>query len=273
MVAVATAAPAFAASPCEILYDYTLAWGATSYTRTSGTAAYATLTPVQAGGDTIYVHFTTVATTANAVDTTRNLTVSDAGNGSLQDPTVTNLGNTGERGVRLQHTNVRQGGLGTADANAQVLKISFRSGPQITSPLVYVRGVSFYITDIDGLNTSGYTYADRMSLSPGLTAAEQTKDTNTTASVAGGGTASVSVIGTGTDTDAWRLVNAGTTTQSNNNIDETSAGTRVRVQYANNASRVMQELALKYWSDVTTTIYHRTYLTNIRFQARRGYCG
>lgn len=276
VVAAAGAAPAYATSICSTLYDYNLAWGSASapYTTvTPGVATYARLTSVQPGGDTIYVHFNTVATAANAIDTTRNLTLSDAGNGTTQDPTVTNLGATGQRGIRLQHNNVRQSGLGTADVNAQTLRVSFRSGTSASSPLVYVRNVSFYITDIDALANGGNNYSDRVSLLPSPTTAEQVRDTNVTANVSGGGTALVTVSGTGTDTDPWRLVNGGTNTTSNNNISETSAGTRVRVTYENTSARVMRELTLKYWSGVTTTIYHRVYLTNFTFKARRLYCG
>ena len=276
VVAAATAAPAYAASPCMTLYDYTLNWATASYTRnTTGLSAYAALTSTQAGGDPLWVHFTSVAASAGSnIDTARNLKVSNEGSAATsttQDPYVTNLGNTGQSGIRLQH-NARASGI----ANAQNLTISFRTGASTSSPLVYVRNVSFYMTDIDGLN-GGNNYADRVSLSPNpnLTTPEQVRDQNTTAAVSGGGTATVSIVGTGMDTEPWKLVtgNASSTTQSYNNIAETSAGTRVRVTYANTGARVMQELLLKYWTADTATIYHRMYITNITFKARLIACG
>ena len=273
VVAAATAAPAYAASPCMNLYDYTLNWATASYTRSNtGVDAYAALTSTQAGGDPIYVHFNAVGMGTSNIDTSRNLTVSNAGSGTTQDPTVTNLGNTGQSGIRLQH-NARPSGI----ANAQNLTISFRTGTSTSSPLVYVRNVSFHMTDIDGLN-GGNNYADRVSLSPNPTltpVVEQVRDQNTTAAVSGGGTATVSIVGTGTDSDPWKLVNgnASSTTQSYNNISETSAGTRVRVTYANTSARVMQQLLLKYWTADTATIYHRMYITNITFKARLIACG
>ena len=274
VVAAATAAPAYAASPCQTGYDYTLNWATIGnlYVRSnSGLAAYAQLSSTQAGGDPLYVHFTATGLGGANIDTTRNLTVSNQGAGTTQDPNVTNLGNTGQSGIRLQH-NARSAGI----ANAQELKISFRTGTSPTSPLVYVRNVGFYITDIDGLN-NGNTYADRASLSPNpnTTTPEQVRDQNTTAAVSGGGTATVSMVGTGTDTDPWKLVsgNASSTTQSYNNIAETSAGTRVQMAYQNNIARSMQELTLKYWTNDNANIYHRMYITNITFKARRIFCG
>lgn len=281
IVAAATAAPAYAASPCQTVYDYTLDWtnvGANYVRAPSGVAAYAMLTSVPAGGDPIYVHFNTVRTTGtngNFIDPDRNLTRSSLGTaGSTQDPLVTNLGNTGESGLRLQHED-----RGTGVARAQVLTISFRTGTAIDSPLIYVRNVRFSITDIDGLN-GGNNYADRVSLSPQPNTTgtiEQFRDTNTVANVSPSGTARVSVRGAGTDGDAWRLATVNSSdvgnTQSYDNIAETSAGARVRVAYEDSIARSMQQLTLKYWTNDTATIYHRMYITNIRFKARRIFCG
>lgn len=256
VVVVATAAPVFAASPCLTDSLYLLDWGSalTPLTQvTAGRAAYVRVPSLVAGD--VYVHFSTTATTANAIDTTRNLTVPpNSGTGTTRDPVVTDLGDLGgtlggERGIRLQHDN-RAAGM----ANAQVLTMSFRAGPSAASPLRSVQGLTFSITDIDSL-TGTYAYSDRVSLS-GTRA--YVADTNVTAAVAGGGTANVSVLGAGTDADPWRLSN------NNVNIDENSAGARVRVTYPGAETSI----TLKYWSNTTATVYHRMYLSDFRFTAR-----
>ena len=266
VVVIATAAPTFAASPCLTDSPYLLDWGSvlTPLTQvTAGVAAYVRVPSVTTGD--VYVHFSTTANAANAIDTARNLTLPpNTGTGTTQDPVVTDLGDLGgtiggERGIRLQHNNRAAGA-----ANAQVLTISFRDGPSAASPLRSVQGLTFSVTDIDSL-TGQFAYSDRVSLSGTRT---YVADTNVTANVAGGGTATVSVLGAGTDADPWRLCLVNTTTDANVNIDENSAGARVRVSYPG----AVTSITLKYWSQTTASIYHRRFLSDFGFAARPSGC-
>ncbi len=149
-----------------------------------------------------------------------------------------------------------------------MLNVSFRTGTATNSPLIYVRDVGFYITDIDGLN-GGNNYADRVSLSPQPNTAapiEQVRDTNINAAVSGGGNARVSIRGIGTDGDPWRLANVNNQdvgeAQSYNNIAETSTGTRVRVDYEDSIARSLaaadaQVLDERHGNDLPPDVHHQ----------------
>jgi hypothetical protein len=142
VVVVASAAPAFAASACEVTdYAYAVDWGTSVFSRSSDASAVVTATPSTAGTSALTVTF---ARTMNgrARATANNLTV----------PTATNIGNlgAGERGLLLEQTMTRDQ---TSRNNNQTVTMTF-SRP--------VTGLTFTITDIDSATGS---YWDRIELS------------------------------------------------------------------------------------------------------------
>lgn len=253
VVAVATTAPAYAASPCETLYSYRLDWGTSAYSHPTTTAnnSVATITSTNGGPD-IFAVFATTFLGSGAGDgnlpsgEARNLSVpgNTAGGDATRDPAITNLGGTGagERGLRLQETSV------AGKANRQEVKVEFRSG-SATGPLISVRGLSFYIVDIDAITTS--PYSDRVVLTPTVpaTATNQVKDTN--------------VIGNGTDVaESSTTVGPWRNSQANSNVPENQAGARVQVNYPDSAAAQFSSFTLSYWTNTGTGQYHRIFLTD-----------
>lgn len=250
VIAAATAAPAFAASPCATNFDYLLDWGSTasSFNRTGTTGATATATAAVAGGQALSIGFASaLITNANnsvnsyVLDTTYNMSVPGpaAGGGGGVAPNVTNLGNItsggAERGLCLQHSTSSTAvvdNTGTPD-RGQRLTISFPRA---------VTNLKFWIVDIDS-TTSGYWDRVRFTTAP-------TVVTNS---------ASPKINGTGTGTSPFRY----DTTQTNNNFDENTAGARVQVIFPG----PLTSLTMEYWNASGTGI-QRVFLADFSFTAK-----
>ncbi len=241
VVAVATAAPAFAASPCDA-QSYRLNWGNTTgqtvYSKNTSTNVGTASVSGSSGGGAVTVTFSssTVGTVSRATD---NLTVS----------TETNIGNlgAGERGLNISHND----GITAGRGNRQVIQIRFDRD---------VTGLSFSLTDIDSSRTNVGTtrnpiydgWYDRVELSGSPTAS----------------TVNSSVIGAGTNTTEsssasgpWRHVdddinvpNAGS---SGGNVTVTYPGT-----IAANAA-----ITLVYWSAIGGG-NQRIFLSDLTFNAK-----
>ena len=242
VVALAATAPAFAAS-CD-RQTYTMNWTESRFSRTNFRLATGFAYGNQAGNVALAVTLTSnsysngvlnndVTTSNNRPDVDRNLTIPPMTDGTDPnlDPGVTSLGGrANERGIRLQHSRSDPG-----RGNRQEVTIGF-SRP--------VRGLSFYITDIDRLSYGTYGYSDRVELtSVPATTRTQTLD---------------GVTGSGVQNDAWSRSN-------NENRDENSAGAQVRVVYP--ASTDINSLTLTYWNAAGTDIYHRIFIGNMSFTA------
>lgn len=235
VVAVAATAPALAASPCSTTYPYRLNWGTPGSSFARASARSATALATAAGAGAVTVTFTSVSTTAaNVPDPARNLTVPPStGTATLQDPVITSLGGaSGEQGMRLHHTTSTAG-----SGIRQTLTIGFSRT---------VTGLSFAITDIDNLLTSGYQYADRVYLS-GDTIRTQTLD---------------GLRGTGTSTDPWRRTDD-RDRNIDGNVNENSAGAKVTVTY----TAPVDVLTLDYYNLLGGTQYHRIFLGDFTFTA------
>lgn len=239
LVVVGSAAPAFAASPCQTQYSYRLDWGTSAFNRVSATSASVRVTSSNGGPD-IFVTFAVAIQGANVPDTTRNLTVPGptAGSDANLDPAITNLGGlgNGELGLRLQNATSPAG-----RANRQELTVTFHVG-SVAGAATTVSSLNFYVTDIDAITTS--PYADRVELS-GTYA--QTRD--------------AAIAGTGffdpTSPDPWRNTN------TNINVNENSAGARVNVIYP-----TAKSFLLAYWNNSAPgTQYHRIFLSDFVFTA------
>lgn len=241
VIAVATTAPAFAASPCDI-QAYRLDWGnsvgQTVYAKNATTNVGTATVAGSAGGGAITVTLasTTVGSVSRAND---NLTVS----------TETNIGNlgAGERGLNIAHNE----GITAGRANRQEIAIRFSRA---------VTGLSFTITDIDSRrsNVGGWWnpryegWYDRVELTG-----------SRTATMAGS-----SVIGAGTDTNEnsngsgpWRHpdedTNASNTGSSDGNVTVTYAGT-----IAANTP-----ITLTYWTTLSEG-NQRIFLSDMTFSAQ-----
>ena len=242
VIAVAAAAPAFAASPCDV-QNYRLDWGNTTgqtvYGKNSTTNVGTAVVKGSAGGGALMVTFTSTTTgsVSRAVD---NLTVSN-------DTNIGNLG-TGAQGLNVAHND----GITAGRANRQMIDIQFDRA---------VTGLSFSITDIDSQrgNNLGTKkdpvyegWYDRVELSG-----------TRTASTAGG-----SVIGAGTNTNEntsasgpWRHsdtdTNVPNTGSSDGNVTVTYAGT-----IAANTP-----ITLTYWSTLSAG-NQRIFLSDMTFSAK-----
>lgn len=233
-VVVATAAPAYAASPCSTSYSYVLNWP-TGYTRTSALAGTASIAPSGGtGGTNVTMTLAATAIGANVPDVDRNLQVpANTGTGTTLDPVVTSLGGrAGERGVRLHHATSTAG-----RANRQELTITF-SRP--------VRGLTFYITDIDTITNPAYS--DRVELigrdaQGGAVAYGQTLD---------------GITGAGTEASPWLRT-------ADQNVPENSAGAQVQVAFG--ATTAVRSLLLTYWNATGGTQYHRVFIGRMSFTA------
>jgi hypothetical protein len=235
LVVVGTSAPAFAASPCTTNYDYLLKWGSTPFNRVSSVSASAAVASSN-GGQLVSVVFASTSTSGNSPDPARNLTIPpNTGTPTTLDPVVTTLGGLANmRGVRLQHATSTPG----RDSRQEVV-VSFRTGG-IAGPLVNVSGLSFYVTDIDALTSS--PYSDRVEIVPNLPAGGQSRD--------------AAVTGLGTLASPWLNTN------TNNNVDENSAGARVSLVFASPVS----QFTLTYWNATGGTQFHRIFLTDFLFK-------
>lgn len=242
VVALTAAAPASAASPCQLRFNYRLNWGVTSYTRANFRSSYAMVSPLTVGGSQVRVDFTSVSsTTANVPDQNRNLTVpvNTTTNDSNLDPVVTNLGGVaGEKGMRLHHQSSTAG-----RANRQTVTIKF-SRP--------VRGLSFAVTDIDSLRPDNQ-YGDRVEVSiPAGTTRSQ--------SLSG-------IRGSGIQGDAWRrtsISNNNVETDINENVGENASTAKVTVTYSGSD---ISQLELVYWNFLGGSQYHRIFLSDFTFSA------
>jgi hypothetical protein len=264
VVTAATTAPAFAASPCETLYSYRLNWlnAASNYVHAAGAPNQASATIASTnGGPTIYASFATQFFGAGVGDgnindaangESRNLSVPSgtAGSNATRDPAITNLGGIGgtngtARGVRLQEASP------AGYANRQELTVTFRSG-SATGPVINVRGLSFYIVDIDAITTS--PYSDRVVLSPTVAPANQTRDS----AIVGDGTY---VAESSNAVGPWRNSTA------NNNQPENQSGARVQVNYPSTTAAQFSSFKVTYWTNTGTGQYHRIYLSDFVFNS------
>ncbi|WP_210438896.1 hypothetical protein [Nocardioides xinjiangensis] len=249
VVTVATAAPSFAASPCATDYSYLLDWGSStsSFSRgIGGTAAAATATTTSgAGGQSVRVEFASalIGTVANGytLDPTYNLSVPGPSGGGTA-PNVTNLGNLtpggAERGLCLQHSTSTTASVNATTGNpdrGQRLTISF---PRAVSNL------SFWLVDIDSTSTGYWDRVRFTTVAP--TPSEPSPNIN----------------GTGFGTSPFRYGTA----QSNSNIDENSAGARVRVSFGGPVST----LVLEYWNAAYSSgsSIQRLFLSDLSFTAK-----
>ncbi|GAB3247225.1 hypothetical protein GCM10027425_02890 [Alteromonas gracilis] len=232
-MAVAAAAPAYAASNCSTSFSYALNWP-TGYTRTSALAGTASIAPSSGtGGTNVTMTLAAAAVGANVPDATRNLQVpADTGTPTTIDPVVTSLGGrAGERGIRLQQTSPAGRG------NRQVLTLAF-SRP--------VRGLTFFITDIDTITNPAYS--DRVELigrdaQGGTVAFNQIRD---------------GITGDGTFESPWLRA-------ADLNVPENNAGAQVQVTFG--AATAVSSLELTYWSATGTTQYHRIFIGRMAFTA------
>jgi hypothetical protein len=238
VVAVAATAPAYAASPCSDRYSYLLDWGTTPYTRASYRSSFATVSSADSSPVTVSFSSTSfsndlannTALSNNQPDQARNLTVpANTGTATTADPVVNSLGGrAGERGVMLYHASSLAG-----RGNRQEVTISF-SRP--------VRGLSFWITDIDTITTPAYS--DRVELvSTPASSRTQTLD---------------GVTGTGVQGDPWLRA-------ADSNVSENAAGAQVRVAYPTTTD--ITSVKVVYWNATGGTQYHRIFLGDLAFTA------
>lgn len=218
VVAVAAAAPAFAASPCSDTYDYALDWGNTAKTTYSAPTATtgnsrvgsaSALAPVGSGASAVGVTFTStyVPTGQNTVDrrATDNLTV----------PAVTGIGGLvpAQQGLLISHASTST----TRDGFRQMVAIRFDRA---------VTALSFTITDIDSQTESWW---DRIELTGSRTATFN----NTI------------IEGAGIQGNSWRTVNG------NNSIATNSPDGNVTVTYGSLAADAITDITLTFWSTVS----------------------
>lgn len=166
VVAAATTAPAFAASPCGSTYTWKLDWGTTSYTKNTANLGTATVTNA-AGTYPITVTFNSSVTSTWFGSITRhntNLNI-EAGMNDIGD-----LGAT-EQGLELWHSSSYN-----SDSVYQTVVVRFDRA---------VSGLAFTITDIDFQSGN---FSDRVAISGNRT----------------GIPGSTYVIGSGTYGDPWR---------------------------------------------------------------------
>lgn len=236
VVAVATTAPAFAASPCATTYSFRLDWGTTPYNRASARSATATVSSSPSGATPLTVTFTSTSSSSlNVPDTTRNLTVpANTGTGTTADPVVTSLGGrAGERGVMLYHASSTPG-----RANRQDVAITF-SRP--------VRGLKFYVTDVDTITNPAYS--DRVEL-VGYTAASAVVPFTRT---------NDGITGDGSVASPWLRT-------ADSNVSENAAGAQTLVDFGASTAEV-KSLVLTYWNNAGGTQYHRVFIGDLDFTA------
>jgi hypothetical protein len=149
VIAVATTAPAYAASPCDQRTDQVLDWNASNvaYTRTSELAARASLTPAAT---------VPVLTLDVAASYTGMMRSGYESPGNRQNPSLrlaSNVGNLGTSGISLWQASTRTSPSFTADLGAY--KFTF------SRPVTNLR---FTITDVD---SSTGDFRDALTLSSG----------------------------------------------------------------------------------------------------------
>jgi hypothetical protein len=230
VVAVAAAAPAFAASPCVTDYNYRLVWGTTRYERYSHTSGKAFVPVLEGAG-------------ASDVEVTLSSTWVRDGNGNAndrRDPAANlsvssqNVGGTGGRGLYLRH----ESPVSDARSRRQELTLTF-SRP--------VTGLNFTITDIDSERAYNYFagrwegYYDRVELTP-------TPSTRTPVST---------VTGLGTFESPWRQ------TSNDATWEPGSSNGNVLVRYTGAVSSVK----VIFWS-AQAHGQQAIYLSNLNFTAK-----
>jgi hypothetical protein len=182
-VVMASAAPAFAASPCSTDFAYGVDWGTSAFSRASAASATATATSTGAGATPLAVTFSSVMTGAAVVrDTALNLTV----------PATTNIGGLGGQALVIRHST-----SGVGRGNRQDLTVNFGRP---------VSNLVFSITDIDSSTDSWY---DRVELSGARTAVQA-------AGVIGNGTNTAETTTTGPWRQSGANANLGDTDAAGN---------------------------------------------------------
>ena len=246
VVAAATAAPAYAASPCEKNYSYLVDWKAAGwFARTSANSGSAAANSIAAGGQAMSIGFASAfigAANGYTLDPAYNLSVPGPSAGGAL-PNVTNLGNIvpngAERGLCLQHT---------ASTTATVANGSPDRGQELTVSFPRdVTDLSFWLVDIDSTSTG---YWDRVRF--------------TTQPAVAPGSPSANVFGNSFGTAPFQYGNGKKPTDSN--IDENTANARVQVSFAG----PVRTLVMQYWnaSYSSGTSIQRIYLHNLRFTAK-----
>lgn len=238
VVAVATAAPAFAASPCDVT-SYVLDWnggssavGTTTWSRTDFRSGRATITaPGGSAAGAIGVQFTSVwindgnGHSRDRRDPDFNLTVS----------AETNVGGLNQgRGLYIRHESPIDAGR----RRRQRITIAFDRP---------VTGLKFTITDIDATSDQ---YWDRVELVASGPAGSPTFTPTPASGIAGTG---------GVDADAWRQSRSNTTFNAN------QGGGNVGVSFANNVA--VSFMTLDFWS-ATASGQQAIYLSDFRFSAK-----
>jgi hypothetical protein len=213
VISVATAAPAFAASPCSDTYSYLLDWGVTPYVAPSATSVnkgVATV-PASAGGG------------PGAQSITVTLQSTFQGTATTYDGNLTVLATTGigglvpsQRGVAVRSTT--NGGI----ANTQTVTITFGRA---------VSNLSFSVVDID----RAANFNDRVSFSP--------LPSSYTRAATVGGVGALSATETSASTGAFRY-----TGSVNTGLDDTSPDGVVTINYAGGPAFTTFQLI--YWSSL-----------------------
>lgn len=235
-ISIAAAAPAFAASPCD-LRSYVLDWdggsvttGTTSWARANYTSGKATVNaPSGSGSAAIGVQFTSVWIneagwqTRDRRDQAANLTIS----------TETNVGNLSKgRGLYVRHEDPIHGDRD----RRQQLTIAFDRE---------VTGLNFTITDIDSTSN---LYWDRVEVSA---------LNSVGAAVLHGSTKAPGVIGSGATADPFRQSDADTTFGAN------QGGGNVGLSFTGSVKSV----TLVFWSAAAGG-QQAIYLSDMAFQAK-----
>lgn len=198
VVAIATAAPAFAASPCSDLYNYRLVWGTTPYSKGTATATSTTSSatiPAPAGA----VSSLAVSFTAARVGTTTLATTNlDLVAGS------SNTGGLGQQAIAMRNATTAL----TRDLGRQEMTITFGRP---------VRNLVLTITDID----IDLTYNDQVDLSVVPTSVKRP----------------ATVVGDGSPTGSTATTGPFRNTTAGNLLPESGAG-NVELTYAGPLSSV-----------------------------------
>ena len=153
VVAVATAAPAYAASPCDRRFNANFDWDGPSntFTRTSGTSATATYDPDGASGP---VPALTLTAAASYVGNMRS-GAEFSGNGNSNFTIATQVGGLGVSGLQLEQSTTSSSPQGYNDRGTYTFTFS--------RP---VSNLQFTITDIDSQSDD---FLDLLVPSPGYT--------------------------------------------------------------------------------------------------------
>jgi hypothetical protein len=214
VISVATAAPAFAASPCSDTYSYRLAWGTTSYAAPTSAApnrGVATVPASPGGGPGAQSITVTLQSTFQGTTT--------AYDGNLTVLPTTGIGGLvpSQQGVAIRSTT--NGGF----ANTQTVAITFGRA---------VSNLSFSVVDLD----RAANFNDRASFSPA--------PSSYTRAATVGGIGAYSQTETSASTGAFRYTGSVST-----GLDDTSPDGVVTVNYAGGTAFTTFQLI--YWSTQT----------------------